>query len=87
MLSDLRPKGQLDSLKDEELPEECENSLEKRQAYLDEIEKKATPMRRRDLSRVADDFTKKKLEEEGKKAKEGLTRGGRATESRPKSGH
>ena len=76
LLSDIKSgKVKLDSLKDEELPEDLRKlPKEKRQAYLDEIEKKRDKLREeaRDLSKKRDDFTKKKLEEEGKKAKEGF---------------
>jgi Mg-chelatase subunit ChlD len=76
LLSDIKSgKVKLDSLKDEELPEELRKlPKDKRQAYLDEIEKKRDKLREeaRDLAKKRDDFTKKKLDEEGKKAKEGF---------------
>ena len=76
LLSDLKAgKVKLDSLKDEELPEELRKlPKEKRQAYLDDLEKKRDKLREeaRDLAKKRDEFTKKKLEEEGKKAKEGF---------------
>src|SRR5262245_9841823 len=68
-------KVKLESLKEEELPEELRKlPKEKRQAYLDEIEKKRDKLREeaRDLAKKRDEFTKKKLEEEGKKVKEGF---------------
>jgi Mg-chelatase subunit ChlD len=76
LLSDIKSgKVKLDSLKDEELPKELrELPKEKRQAYLDELEKKRDKLRdeARDLAKKRDEFTKKKLDEEGKKAKEGF---------------
>jgi von Willebrand factor type A domain len=76
LLGDLKAgKVKLDSLKDEDLPEELRKlPKEKRQAYLDEIEKKREKLREeaRDLAKKRDEFTKKKLEEEGKKAKNGF---------------
>jgi Mg-chelatase subunit ChlD len=76
LLNDLKTgKVKLDSLKDEELPEELRKlPKEKRQAYLDEIEKKRDKLREeaRELAKQRDDYTKKKLEEEGKKTKEGF---------------
>jgi hypothetical protein len=76
LLSDLKAgKVKLDSLKDEELPEELRKlPKEKRQAYLDDLEKQRAKLREeaRDLARKRDDFTKQKLAEEGKKAKEGF---------------
>jgi Mg-chelatase subunit ChlD len=76
LLGDIKNgKVKLDDLKDEELPEDLRKlPKEKRQAYLDEIEKKRDKLREeaRDLAKKRDDFTKKKLEEEGKKTKEGF---------------
>jgi Mg-chelatase subunit ChlD len=76
LLSDIKSgKVKLESLKDEELPEELRKlPKEKRQAYLDDIEKKREKLREeaRDLAKKRDEFSKKKLEEEGKKAKEGF---------------
>src|SRR5262245_271796 len=76
LLSDIKAgKVKLESLKDEELPEELRKlPKEKRQAYLDDLEKKRDKLREeaRDLAKKRDEFTKKKLEEEGKKAKEGF---------------
>jgi hypothetical protein len=76
LLADIKAgKVKLDSLKDEELPEELRKvPKEKRQAFLDELEKKREKLREeaRDLGKKRDEFTKKKLEEEGKKAKEGF---------------
>ncbi|HKA05852.1 MAG TPA: vWA domain-containing protein [Gemmataceae bacterium] len=76
LLSDIKAgKVKLESLKDEDLPEELRKlSKEKRQAYLDELDKKRDKLREeaRDLAKKRDEFTKKKLEEEGKKAKEGF---------------
>jgi Mg-chelatase subunit ChlD len=76
LLSDLKAgKVKLDSLKEEELPEELRKlPKEKRQAYLDEIEKKRDKLRAeaRDLAKQRDEFTKKKLDEDGKKNKEGF---------------
>jgi len=68
-------KVKLDSLKDEELPEELRKvPREKRQAYLDELAKKRQTLRdeARDLAKKRDEYTKKQLEEAGKKAKEGF---------------
>jgi VWA domain-containing protein len=76
LLSDLKAgKVKLDSLKDEELPDELRKlPNEKRQAYLDDLEKKRDKLREeaRELAKKRDDFTKQKLAEEGKKAKEGF---------------
>jgi len=76
LLSDIKAgKVKLESLKDEELPDDLRKlPKEKRQAYLDEIEKKREKLREeaRDLAKKRDDFTKKKLEEDGKKSKEGF---------------
>jgi Mg-chelatase subunit ChlD len=76
LLADLKTgKVKLESLKDEELPDELRKlPQEKRQAYLDDLEKKREKLQgeARDLARKRDDFTKKKLEEEGKKVKEGF---------------
>src|SRR5262245_43319630 len=76
LLSDIKAgKVKLESLKDEELPEELRKlPKEKRQAYLDDLEKKRDKLREeaRELAKKRDDFTKKKIEEEGKKAKEGF---------------
>jgi hypothetical protein len=76
LLSDLKAgKCKLEDLKEEELPEDLRKlPKEKRQAYLDEIEKKREKLREeaRDLAKKRDEFTRKKLEEEGKKAKEGF---------------
>jgi Mg-chelatase subunit ChlD len=76
LLSDLKAgKCKLESLKVEELPEELRKlPKEKRQAYLDDLEKKRDKLREeaRDLAKKRDEFTKKKLEEEGKKVKEGF---------------
>ncbi|MBO0699789.1 MAG: VWA domain-containing protein [Zavarzinella sp.] len=76
LLSDLRAgKVKLEKLKDEELPEDLRKlPKEKRQAYLDEIEKKREKLREeaRELAKKRDEFTKEKLEEEGKKAKDGF---------------
>lgn len=76
LLSDIKAgKVKLDSLKEEELPEELRKiPKEKRQAYLDEIEKKRNALREeaRDLAKKRDDFTKKKLEEDTKKFKDGF---------------
>jgi uncharacterized protein YegL len=68
-------KVKLESLKEEELPDELRKlPKEKRQAYLNEIEKQRDKLREeaRDLAKKRDEFTKKKLEEEGKKVKEGF---------------
>jgi Mg-chelatase subunit ChlD len=76
LLADIKAgKVKLDTLKDEELPEELRKlPKEKRQAYLDELEKKREALRQEalKLAKERDEFTKKKLEEEGKKAKEGF---------------
>ena len=76
LLADIKAgKVKLDTLKDEELPDELRKlPKEKRQAYLDEMEKKREKLREeaRDLAKKRDEFTKKKLEEEGKKDKEGF---------------
>jgi hypothetical protein len=68
-------KVKLEDLKEDELPDELKKlPMDKRQAYLDDLEKKREKLREeaRDLARKRDEFTKKKLEEEGKKAKEGF---------------
>jgi Mg-chelatase subunit ChlD len=76
LLGDLKAKKvKLEDLKEEELPEELRKlPKDKRQAYLDDLEKKREKLREeaRDLAKKRDEFTKKKLEEEGKKAKEGF---------------
>jgi len=76
LLGDIKSgKVKLDNLKDEELPEDLRKiPKEKRQAYLDELEKKREKLREeaRDLAKKRDEFTKKKLEEQGKKVKEGF---------------
>jgi Mg-chelatase subunit ChlD len=76
LLADIKAgKVKLDTLKDEELPEELRKlPKEKRQAYLDELEKKREALRQEalKLAKERDEFTKKKLDEEGKKAKEGF---------------
>jgi len=76
LLSDVKAgKVKLESLKDEELPDELRKlPKEKRQAYLDEVEKKREKLREeaRDLAKKRDEFTKTKLAEDGKKAKAGF---------------
>ena len=78
LIGDLKSgKVKLDSIKEEDLPEELKKlPKEKRQAYLDEIEKKRDKLREeaRDLAKKRDEFAKKKLEEDGKKGKEGFDR-------------
>ena len=76
LLADIKSgKVKLENLKDEELPEELRKlPKEKRQAYLDDLERKRDKLREeaRDLAKKRDDYTKQKLAEEGKKAKEGF---------------
>ncbi len=76
LLGDIKSgKVKLDSLKDEELPDELRKiPKENRQAFLGELEKKRGKLREeaRDLAKKRDEFTKKRLEEEGKKGKEGF---------------
>jgi Mg-chelatase subunit ChlD len=76
LLADIKAgKVKFENLKDEELPEELRKlPKEKRQAYLDDLEKKREKLREeaRDLAKKRDEFTKKKLEEDGKKTKEGF---------------
>jgi Mg-chelatase subunit ChlD len=76
LLADIKAgKVKLENLKDEELPADLRKlPKEKRQAYLDELEKKRDKLREeaRDLAKKRDDYTKQKLAEEGKKAKEGF---------------
>ncbi len=71
LISDLKAgKVKLESIKEEDLPEELKKlPKEKRQAYLDEIEKKREKLREeaRDLAKKRDEFARKKLEEDGKK--------------------
>ncbi len=76
LLADIKAgKVKFENMKDEELPEELRKlPKEKRQAYLDELGKKRDKLRdeARDLAKKRDEYTKQKLAEEGKKAKEGF---------------
>jgi Mg-chelatase subunit ChlD len=76
LLADIKAgKMKLENLKDEELPDDLRKlPKEKRQAFLDELEKKREKLREeaRDLAKKRDEYTKQKLAEEGKKAKEGF---------------
>jgi Mg-chelatase subunit ChlD len=76
LLADIKAgKVKLESLKDEELPDELRKlPMEKRQAFLDELEKKRDDLRKEaiKLAKDRDEYTKQKLAEEGKKAKEGF---------------
>jgi Mg-chelatase subunit ChlD len=65
----------LEDVKEDELPEELKKlPKDKRQAYLDDLEKKRDKLREeaRDLAKKRDEFTKKALEEAGQKAKSGF---------------
>lgn len=76
LLNDIKTgKVKLADLKDEELPEALRKlPPEKRQAYLDDLEKKREQLRQEalELAKKRDQFTKEKLAEQGKNAKEGF---------------
>ena len=76
LLADIKAgKVKLENLKDEEMPEDLRKlPKEKRQAYLDDLEKKRDKLREeaKELAKKRDEYTKKQLEDAGKKAKEGF---------------
>jgi Mg-chelatase subunit ChlD len=76
LLADIKTgKVNLAELKDDELPDDLRKlPKEKRQAYLDDLEKKRDKLREeaRELAKKRDEYTKEQLEAAGKKTKEGF---------------